>query len=66
MKRSFIVTLEVPSGVTLEEMKEYIKNEVKCNVGSRSPEDPIFYLDKNSVTVKTVAKKKKKTEYVVD
>jgi hypothetical protein len=53
-KRSFIVTLEVPSGVTIGAMCGYIEDEVKAGIGHYPPEDPIFNLDRSSVRVRVM------------
>lgn len=47
----FEVTVELPDGVTLAEMRQYIRDEVMAGSGGRSPEDPLFYLNRRSVLV---------------
>jgi hypothetical protein len=46
-----IVSAEIPLEVTLTKWMEYVEDEVKAGVGSRSPRDPLFSLDRNSVQV---------------
>ena len=52
----FMVSLIVPIGVTTSEMSKYIYDEVCSGNGCRSPEDPLFYLDRNAVKI-TVLKR---------
>lgn len=48
----FKVGLEVPEGVTIKDMKEYIEESVQANVGCKDPScDPMFYLDRKTVKV---------------
>ncbi len=51
MKRRFIVTLEVPDGVSLADMTSYIKDAVVAIPGYYQKEEPIFNLDRESVKV---------------
>lgn len=51
MKVRFIVEVELPHRVTLEEMRQYIEDEVKAGVGQLHPADPLFDLDRDSVKV---------------
>lgn len=51
MRYRFVVEVDVPSGVTPEEFREYIETEVQANVGRYPPEEPIFHLDRKSVKV---------------
>lgn len=60
MKRQFVVTLEMPEGVTAAGMADYIANAVGFERGRRNPEDPLFRLDAGSVRVKSVPKKPRK------
>lgn len=59
MKRKFIVTLEIPRGVTVSEMKNYIEDAVACWKGGGDPEGALFDLDGDSVKVVAVPVKKK-------
>lgn len=54
----FIVSLDVPSGVSVERMGTYIWEEIKANVGRLDPADPLFHLDQDSVGVAHVRKRK--------
>lgn len=58
MKRTFTVTVEMPSGVTIKEMKQYINDAVRNWAGGYDPELPIFDLDRSSIKVKHTPKKK--------
>jgi hypothetical protein len=51
MKHSFRVILDLPSGVSLSEMRHYIEEAIKTSIGQLPPEDPLFYLDRSSVKV---------------
>lgn len=51
MKRKFIVELEVPEHTNISDVKDYILTAVECECGSRHPEDPMFHLDRDSITV---------------
>lgn len=52
MKRSYIVTLDRPAGVTDAEMREYIQDSVGCMKGCMDPELPITDLDRDSIVVR--------------
>jgi hypothetical protein len=61
MKVSFVVSLDVPEGSSVTDVKDYIEDAVRTWCGSlRSaggygeddPGDPMFYLDKDSVKVR--------------
>jgi hypothetical protein len=54
MKRSFIVTLDLPNGTTAGQMAGYIEDEIKANIGQYHPDDPIFQLDRSSVSVRVM------------
>ena len=58
MKREFIVGLDMPPGVTLEEMAAYIEESVRCLIGTKMPEEPIWHLDRDSVEVAIVRRKR--------
>ena len=60
MKRKFIVEVEMPKLVPLYSMREYIEDAVKSLKGTLRPDNPIFNLDRQSVTVKIVLRRKKK------
>ncbi len=55
----FTVTVDLPGTATVEEMRAYIETEVRAGSGGRSPEDPLFYLDKESVEVRYIGKVEK-------
>jgi hypothetical protein len=48
---TFLVTMAVPSGADVEDLREYVQTEVMAGCGARDPRDPIFDLDRESVTV---------------
>jgi hypothetical protein len=52
MKRQFIVTVEMPNGVTVKEMKEYILDAVATWKGQLDPECDLFWLNSDKVRVK--------------
>lgn len=49
--RCFVVTLDMPSGVSVNAMKDYIRSWVASGKGSLHPADPLFHLDGDSVRV---------------
>ena len=51
---SFLVTLDLPDGVTPAELAEYIDDAVCSWCKGQDPEDPIFDLDRESVNVALV------------
>lgn len=48
---AFIVTLELPERAAVDELRQYIEEEVKAGVGQRPPDDPLFNLNRDSVRV---------------
>lgn len=57
----FKVGLEIPEGVTIREMGDYILESVQSNVGCKDPScDPLFYLDRETVKVTRLRKTKNK------
>lgn len=43
MKEQYLVEIDRPAGVTVERMRHYIKDAVKCWSGQFNPdEDPLF------------------------
>lgn len=51
-RRSFRVTVTIPDGVSVAEMRAYIREAVQTWCGSFDPEnDPLFDLDYDSVKV---------------
>ena len=51
MRVYFEVSLELPSGASRAEIREYILEQVMAGCGGLHPEDPIFHLDRKSVRV---------------
>lgn len=56
---SYVVTLMRPEDVSDAEMKEYIWNAVGTWKGSYNPDDPLFDLDGDTVSVKQYRKPRK-------
>jgi len=52
MKAIFIVSLELPEGVTAHDAATYIKHAVQVDCGNMHPSNPLFYLKRDSVKVK--------------
>lgn len=61
MKYRFAVSLEIPKGATVHDVREYINDSVKTMRGCYSLEDPIFKLDADSVRVALAQREKKKS-----
>lgn len=55
----FVVTVELPEGVTVAEMTGYIDRAVSCRKGGMDPDSPIYDLDGKTVRVRHVPKKRK-------
>lgn len=53
MKKSFRVTLNVPEGATVTDIKNHIRDAVST-VGGLHPDDPLFGLDRESVKVVSI------------
>jgi hypothetical protein len=51
MRVRFMVSAELPDGVEPETMVEYIADAVATMKGSYPPDDPLFDLDEDSITV---------------
>ena len=58
-RKSFKVTLDVPEGVSIAEMRDYIETAVRTWCGGGCPDDPIFQLDGDSVKVTQLREVKK-------
>jgi hypothetical protein len=58
MKRQFVVTLDMPKGVTADEMATYIEESVAVWKGHMDPDEPLFDLDGDSVRAKAVPRKR--------
>lgn len=54
MKRQFVVTVEMPPGVTVAGMADYISEAVAVWAGGKDPESAIFQLNGGAVRVKPV------------
>lgn len=52
----FVVSVAIPEGVTTGDMTAYIEQAVRTWAGSKSPDDPIYDLDRASVKVRHVRK----------
>ena len=59
MKKKFVVTLEMPEGVTISEMKEYINEAVALWCKSYNPQEPLFDLNRNKVKVTSKRKERR-------
>lgn len=49
-----VVTLDVPDGVRLTELREYVFDAVRVMAGSLPADDPMFHLDRESIKVDVV------------
>lgn len=59
MKTSFKVTLEIPEGVNIVEINQYIVESIRgCMDHTRYPGDPIIDLNRDSVTCTPIKDKK--------
>jgi hypothetical protein len=57
-KRAFIVTLEIPEGCTVEEIRQYIDEAVSLWAKSTDPDEPLFELDGEKVKVRPMSEPK--------
>ena len=55
----FEVSLDLPPGATKAGARRYILNEVMAGCGGLDPAEPLFHLDRASVSVKGLGMKKK-------
>lgn len=62
MKVNFLVSVELPDGVDISEMRDYVLDAVTTMVGSYPLDDPMFDLDRESVVVVTVNEEKDRRE----
>jgi len=60
MKMSFLVELEIPAGVSVEDACAYVKNAVATECGSFNPQNPLFHLDRRSVRAVYVKNQQRK------
>lgn len=49
--KQFRVKIAIPEGVSVVEMKEYIRESVSSWAGSLHPDEPLFDLNRKSVKV---------------
>ena len=56
MRRAFKVTLDMPRGVKVGEMTDYILDAVQTWKGQLHPDDPLFDLDYEAVKVVSLGK----------
>lgn len=56
-RRQFLVTLDMPDGVSVEEMRTYIEEAIGAWKGSFDPESALFNLNGDSVKAKSVPKR---------
>lgn len=61
MKRSFVVSLEMPRYTTVAEMNEYIRKAVASSCGNMDPNDLLYELNRASVEVKHIPKRRKRS-----
>jgi hypothetical protein len=54
MKKNYLIKLTVPDNATASDVIDYLKTAIKSDCGCRSPEDPMFHLNRESVTIKKV------------
>jgi len=57
-KVSFKVSVDLPDGCKIAEMRDYIEESVATWKGCKHPEEPIFDLDWKSVKVTRILEKK--------
>jgi hypothetical protein len=65
-KRTFVVQLIVPLNISDNEMSAYIEDAIKIHKGSLDPTDPIFELDRKSVSCKPLQKVKAQLQKILD
>jgi len=56
MKRSFIVTVNMPPDVSISEMRDYILSAVQCEKGSLHPDDSIFNMERSDFKAQHITK----------
>ena len=54
MKKQFVVSVQMPDGATVDAMRAYIEDAVTAWRGQLPPDDPIIYLVRASVKVKSL------------
>ncbi len=47
----FLVTVDLPWGITVENMRQYIKDAMSCEMKDYHPDDPMTQLDITTITV---------------
>lgn len=50
-RRAFVVRFEMPDGATAFDALNYVKDAVQSLKGSYHPDEPMFGLDRETVTV---------------
>ena len=50
-KHKFIIEIEIPDGVNITEMKNYIHNAISCDCGLLQQMDPLTDLNQKSIKV---------------
>ncbi len=56
MKEQYIITVERPRDVPVNNMKEYIRQAVSCWSGQYHPDHPLFGFGDKVLTIKRLAK----------
>ena len=46
---TIVVTIGLDTGVTRQDMRAYVEDEIKASFGGQRPEDPLFGTDRKSV-----------------
>lgn len=58
---TFSVSLQLPPGVTMDELQNYVRTSVACWKGGGDPQAPLYQLDGKSVEVRLL---KRETTYL--
>ncbi|MGL5078778.1 MAG: hypothetical protein ACRDBG_23520 [Waterburya sp.] len=62
-KMSFKVTVDVPTGVSSNDMSNYILKEIQAGIGALSADNPLSNMDCKSVEVVKIFKPKVIKDY---
>ncbi len=46
-----VVTFVIPRGATLAMCRQYVEDAVKAESGLKDPADPMFYVERDTITV---------------
>lgn len=57
MDITVVLKCTLPAGVSAARFRDYVIDEVRANIGHLSPDDPLFDLDRDSVSAVTLARK---------